>query len=165
MFLTAALCDTFVLATAAAGSGDIALQLGIPLQLDIPVQILGAAGGGAAGGAAAGGGAESGGGFSPLLIFVAATFFLFYFMVLSPEKKRKAEEETLRSSLKMNDRVITVGGIHGTIGSINEGEDTVSVKIDGNTRIKVSRTAIAKVIRDPKSDSAPQDSKSETKGS
>ena len=81
-------------------------------------------------------------------MFFAATVFLFYSLVLAPERRKRAEAEHLRTSLKKNDRVVTAGGIHGTIAAIDDDHDLVTVKVDGNTRLKINRSAIASVIED-----------------
>ena len=56
------------------------------------------------------------------------------------------------NSLKKNDRVVTVGGIHGTIVSTSSESSIVTIRIDeqNNTKIKVNRTAISKVASDEK---------------
>ena len=91
---------------------------------------------------------------SPLTL-VAGFFFLFYFIVIAPERRKKAEEAKMMSALKKNDRVVTIGGIHGVVASISDGSDVVTLKVDegGNTRIKVNRSAIGQVI-DPSEDSS-----------
>ncbi len=77
-------------------------------------------------------------------------FILFYFIFVLPERRRKGEEAKMMSSLKKNDRIVTVGGIHGTIVAAPSDSDVVTVKIDeaGNTRIKLNRSAISKVVKD-----------------
>jgi preprotein translocase subunit YajC len=91
--------------------------------------------------------------FNPLTMFLGASFFLFYFLVLSPEKRRKNEEEVQRKNVQKNDQIVTIGGIHGTVVTANDGEDIVTVKIDTDTKIKINRTAIGRVIKDkPESD-------------
>ncbi len=74
-------------------------------------------------------------------------FFLFYFIFILPEKRRKAQEASMMSALKKNDRVVTIGGIHGTIVAAPAEGGVVTIRIDenSNTRIKVNRSAIAKV--------------------
>lgn len=84
--------------------------------------------------------------FSPWTMFMAASLFLFYSLVLAPGKRSKAERDHFLSALKKNDRVITSGGIHGTITAAAPGEEVVTVKVDNNTRLKISRSAIATVV-------------------
>ena len=56
----------------------------------------------------------------------------------------------MMSSVKKNDRIVTIGGIHGTIVNAPADGDVVTIKIDegGNTRVKLNRSAISKVIQD-----------------
>ena len=77
-------------------------------------------------------------------------FILFYFIFIVPERRRKGEEAKMMSSVKKNDRIVTVGGIHGTIVNAPADGDVVTIKIDeaGNTRVKLNRSAISKVIQD-----------------
>ena len=93
-------------------------------------------------------------------------FLLFYFIFIVPERRRKSEEATMMSALKKNDRVVTIGGIHGTVVAAPSESDVVTLRIDenGNTRIKVNRSAIARVgsVKDGQ-DSSGKDSASDTK--
>ena len=77
-------------------------------------------------------------------------FILFYFIFILPERRKKAGEAKMMSSLKKNDRIVTIGGIHGTIVNAPADSDVVTIKIDegGNTRVKMNRSAIAKVLND-----------------
>ena len=52
-------------------------------------------------------------------ILIIGLFVIWYITMIQPERRRRAEEQQLMSSLKKNDRVITIGGIHGTIVSIS----------------------------------------------
>lgn len=54
----------------------------------------------------------------------------------------------MHSELKKNDRIITIGGIHATVTNVSSGSDEVTVKIDEatNTKIRITRTAIQKVV-------------------
>ncbi|MEM6688646.1 MAG: preprotein translocase subunit YajC [Planctomycetota bacterium] len=90
------------------------------------------------------------------VVLIAGMFMLFYVIVLAPERRKKAEEANMLSKLKKNDRVVTVGGIHGTIAAITEGSDVVTLKLDeaGTTRIKINRSAIGQVVVDEQSKEA-----------
>ncbi len=77
-------------------------------------------------------------------------FFLFYFIFILPERRRKSEEAKMMSSLKKNDRVVTIGGIHGTVVAAPQDSNVVTIRIDesGTTRVKVNRSAIATIVSD-----------------
>lgn len=90
-------------------------------------------------------------------------FVLFYFIFIVPERRRKSEEAKMMAGLKKNDRIVTVGGIHGTVVAVPSDSDVVTIKIDegGNTRVKLNRTAIARVVTD--GDVKTKDSEAATK--
>ncbi len=99
---------------------------------------------------------------------IVGLFLLFYFIFIMPERRRKAEEARLMSSLKKNDRIITIGGIHGTIVAAPQDSKVVTIKIDeaGNTRVKINRSAIAAVVSEKAGDGdskAVKEAASETK--
>ncbi|MFK8110825.1 MAG: preprotein translocase subunit YajC [Rubripirellula sp.] len=75
-------------------------------------------------------------------------FLLFYFIFILPERRRKSEEANMMSTLKKNDRVVTIGGIHATIVAASADSDVVTVRFDESTRVKMNRTAIAKIVTD-----------------
>ena len=81
-------------------------------------------------------------GSSPWLQFIPFIFVLaiFYFIVLMPMKKRQQKVQQFLSGLKVNDRVITSGGIYGTITKV--GDASLQLQIANNVRIEVSRAAI-----------------------
>jgi preprotein translocase subunit YajC len=84
---------------------------------------------------------------SPALPFLAIGV-LAYFLFIRPESRRRAEFQRLLGNLKKNDRVITAGGIYGTIVNINKDSEDVTLKIDdsNNVRIRVLRSAISRVV-------------------
>jgi preprotein translocase subunit YajC len=83
-----------------------------------------------------------GGAASPWLQFIPFILVLaiFYFVILLPMKKRQQKVQTFLSALKVNDRVITSGGIFGTITKLND--QSIQLQIANNVRIEVSRAAI-----------------------
>lgn len=74
--------------------------------------------------------------FIPFLLVLA----IFYFVILMPMKKRQQKVQAFLSALKVSDRVITSGGIYGTITKLND--QSVQLQIANNVRIEVSRAAI-----------------------
>ena len=127
------------------------------------VGILAQAGGDAAGEGAAGGeaGGGEGGGFfesllrNPLSLF-AGLMILFYVMVLLPERRKQAEATRKRAELKKNDRVLTSGGIYGTVVATSPDSDDITLRVDdaNNTRIRVVRSAIATVLTPAKDETS-----------
>ncbi|MEO1616232.1 MAG: preprotein translocase subunit YajC [Planctomycetota bacterium] len=79
---------------------------------------------------------------NPLFPVVGVTL-IFYFIYIVPERRRKVEEAKRMTGLKKNDRVVTAGGLHGTVVNTSE-DDVVTVRLDenGSLRVKVSRWAV-----------------------
>ena len=88
-----------------------------------------------------------GGGFSEMPFILGGIFFLFYFIVLRPQKRRaERERQDKLNMLEKNDKVQTIGGIYGSIISVSDKEDEIVVKVDDNTRLKMTKTSIARNI-------------------
>ncbi len=76
----------------------------------------------------------------PLFFIILA---IFYFIVFKPEKERKKKHQEQINSVKKNDQVVTLGGIHGTIVLVKD--KTVVVRVDDNVRIEFDKEAISTV--------------------
>lgn len=83
------------------------------------------------------------------VVLFIAIIAIFYFFIIRPQNKRQKETEKMRSSLAKGDKVVTIGGIHGTVSSVKE--STVIVKVEDGTRIEFDRSAIATIASDRKS--------------
>ena len=70
--------------------------------------------------------------------------FIFYFVLWRPMRRQDQERTALLKSLKKNDKVITAGGIYGTVVSVAEQEDEVVVKVDDNVRVRMTKGSIAR---------------------
>jgi preprotein translocase subunit YajC len=79
---------------------------------------------------------------SPLvqLIPFALVLAIFYFVIMLPMKKRQKKVQEFLTALKVGDKVVTSGGIYGSIAKL--GEDAVQLQIAPNVRVDVSRAAI-----------------------
>ena len=75
----------------------------------------------------------------PFLLIIV----IFYFFLIRPQNKKQKETEKMLAALKKGDKVITIGGIHGTISSVKE--KTVIVKVDENVKLEFNRSAISSV--------------------
>jgi preprotein translocase subunit YajC len=91
------------------------------------------------------GGDSQGGLFSTLIMF-ALIIGIFYFLILRPQQKRQKEREKLLSSVKKGDKVVTAGGLHGTIAGIDE--KTVLLQVADNVKLKYDRSAIGSILKE-----------------
>jgi preprotein translocase subunit YajC len=101
----------------------------------------------APGGAAPAAPADSGGLSFPMMALIMI-LVLGYFMIWLPERKKQRAFKDQLSSLKKNDRVVTIGGIYGTVANINREADKVTLKVDDGANIKLDFTlgAISRVV-------------------
>ena len=78
------------------------------------------------------------------VVMFAVIFAIFYFIVIAPGNKQRKKTQDMLSSLKKGDRVVTSGGIYGTIQGVEA--EVVYLKIAENVKVKVSRSAITGVV-------------------
>jgi len=81
-----------------------------------------------------------------LLIPIVGIAILFYFMLIRPQRREQSKREAMLSALKKNDRVVTIGGIMGSVANISSDGQEVTLKVDDNTRIKFIRSSIQRVV-------------------
>ena len=77
----------------------------------------------------------------PMLVFLVVIFAMFYFLMIRPQRKRQKEQQAMMQALQKGDKIITAGGIYGTIENV--GEDTLVIKVEGGTTLRVSRNSVA----------------------
>ena len=102
-------------------------------------------------------GSSSAGG-SEVMILMLGMLGIFWFVVIWPERKAKKKKEAMLGALKKNDKILLTSGIYATVAAINEDELTVRFD-DGNTRVRVLRSAIAQVVT-PQDDAGAEPAKS-----
>ena len=90
--------------------------------------------------------AGQGGGMS-MWIMLALIFVVMWFFMIRPQRKQQKELQNFRDSLKKGDKVVTIGGIYGTVSEIKE--DSVLIEVDNNVKIRVSKQALVKDFTDP----------------
>ena len=83
--------------------------------------------------------------FLPIIII----FVLFYFLLIRPQKKRQNTVQQMQNSLKKGDKIVTIGGMHGTVEAIDELK--IVIKSPDGSKLTFDRQAIREV-----SESAPQ---------
>ena len=94
--------------------------------------------------AQAAGQAAAGGGQMGFWLMIILLFGVMYFFMIRPQRKQQNELEAFRSSLKKGDKVVTTGGIYGTVDEITD--RTVLIKVDGDVKLRMDKSAI---IKDP----------------
>jgi preprotein translocase subunit YajC len=77
-----------------------------------------------------------------------AVFAIFYFMMLRPQRKREKERVSMLGNLKRGDKVITIGGLHGSIIDIND--QRVTLKVNDNNRLTFERSSVNQVVTQEK---------------
>jgi preprotein translocase subunit YajC len=75
---------------------------------------------------------------------IVAIGLVFYFLVIAPANKQRKKTQEMINSLKKGDRVITTGGIYGTVQGVEA--DAVYLKIAENVKVKVARSAVSGVV-------------------
>jgi preprotein translocase subunit YajC len=104
--------------------------------MDFLAYAMGTGGTGGAGGQGGGFGA-----FVPLILM----FAIFYFLLIRPQQKKAKQHKAMLAAVKKGDRVMTSGGLHGTITGITP--DVVTMEIAPKVRVKVSRGSLAGILR------------------
>lgn len=73
-------------------------------------------------------------------LFFGGIIAIFYFFMIRPQQKKAKEERKFRESLSKGDKVVTIGGIHGQVESLDE--TSALVKVDSNTKLRFDKTAL-----------------------
>ena len=71
-------------------------------------------------------------------------FVIFYFLIIRPQNKKQKEAKMMLAALKKGDKIVSIGGIRGTIQTVRD--DAVVVKVDDATKLEFSKSAIATVL-------------------
>ena len=75
------------------------------------------------------------------LVFFMLIFAVMYFFMIRPQIKKQKKEVAFRDALKVGDKVVTIGGIHGKISEI--GKSTVVLDVHNSGKLKVEKSAIS----------------------
>jgi len=85
-----------------------------------------------------------GSGFISMLVLMGVLVAVWYFLIIGPERKRRAKLQHMIGELKSGDKVITVGGIHGTVSGVTD--KTIIVRVADQVKIEISRQAVGTVV-------------------
>ncbi|GIP50481.1 preprotein translocase subunit YajC [compost metagenome] len=78
----------------------------------------------------------------PFVIMIA----VFYFLLIRPQKKKQSQRSTMLNALKKGDKIVTIGGLHGTIMELTN--DTVVLRVNDVTKLTFDRSAISHAIKE-----------------
>ncbi|MDK2856471.1 MAG: preprotein translocase subunit YajC [Bacillota bacterium] len=82
------------------------------------------------------------------LLPMILVFVVFYFLLIRPQQKQRKERMEMLASLKRGDKVVSIGGIHGTITEVKE--KTIKLKVADNLELKMNREAVGYVLKEAK---------------
>ncbi len=87
------------------------------------------------------------GGIIAMLVPLLFMLGVFYFLLIRPQRQQEKRRQEMLKALKKNDKVVTIGGIHGVVANIRPDDEVVTLKVDepGKVRMKVSRSAISRI--------------------
>ncbi len=91
-----------------------------------------------------------GGSMISTVVMFSLIIFIFYFMIIRPQQKRAKERQSLLEGVKKGDKIITVGGVHGTVVGMEE--KTLLIEISDGVKVKYEKTAVSTINR-PSDDS------------
>ena len=75
---------------------------------------------------------------------VGLVLLVFYFLIIRPQNKKQKQVQSMLATLKKGDKVVTIGGIQGVITTVKD--QSVTLKVDENTKIEFQKSAIANVV-------------------
>ncbi|MEZ7170840.1 preprotein translocase subunit YajC [Sporosarcina sp. OR05] len=78
------------------------------------------------------------------LLPIIAMFAIMWFLLIRPAQKRQKQTKQMQDSLKRGDKVITIGGIHGTVDAVDD--SSVFLKVADGTTLQFDRQAVGRVV-------------------
>lgn len=80
------------------------------------------------------------------LLYIVGLFAILYFLMIRPQQQRQKKHQEMISNIKQDEKVVTIGGIYGTIIRIKE--KSVILEVADNVRVEFLKTAISQVIHE-----------------
>ena len=90
------------------------------------------------------GGGGSSGGIMSVLPLMIGMFAIMYFLIIRPQQKQRREREDLLRAVKKGDRVVTTGGLYGTVVGLSE--HTVTLKVADQVKLDFERGALGRIV-------------------
>jgi len=85
--------------------------------------------------------------FGNQFVLILIIFGLFYLIMIRPMRKSQKETETMRDELKNGDRVLTTGGIYGTVVGVQD--DRIQLKVADSVKVQVAKSAVTQLVEEP----------------
>jgi len=79
-------------------------------------------------------------------LLIALIFGVFYLIVVRPMRKKQVQMETMLEKLKNGDRVLTSGGIYGTVVGVSD--DQIQLRVADHVKIQVAKSAVTQLVED-----------------
>ena len=73
-------------------------------------------------------------------------FAIFYFLLIRPQQKQQKAVREMQNSLQKGDKIVTIGGLHGILDSVDESK--IVLKVGDGTRLTFDRKSVREVIKD-----------------
>jgi len=93
------------------------------------------------------GGGGGNGGLMSVLPLMIGMFAIMYFLIIRPQQKQRRERENLLRAIKKGDRVVTTGGLYGTVVGLSE--HTVTLKVADQVKLDFERASIGRIVPPP----------------
>ena len=75
-------------------------------------------------------------------ILIGGVVVVFYFFMLRPQQKKRKEEQQFRENLGKGDKIVTIGGIHGKISSVEENNSSALIEVDNGVKLRFDLAAL-----------------------
>ena len=83
---------------------------------------------------------------SNMLMMIIPLGLIIYFLMIRPQSKDRKRREAMLAAMKKGDRVVTIGGVLGTVTNVKDDEVTLKVDESTNTKITFTRSAIQRIV-------------------
>jgi len=83
---------------------------------------------------------------APMWIMLLLIFGIMYIFMIRPQRKQQKELEKFRAELKKGDKIVTAGGIYGTVDQVDE--KTALIKVDGDVKLRVDKGSLVRDFSD-----------------
>ena len=90
----------------------------------------------------------------PLIFPLAMIFVMYQLLIAGPQRRERRKRDELLGNLKKNDKVLTIGGVIGTVANVSADGEEVTIRVEDNARIRFRRSAIQTVYNEGSTDDA-----------